>query len=378
LRVSREGIRTKDDDGTFGRVEWIHPDVVDGRGDGVVEQLGVLESPPSLSLDTTSFLAKSYLHGRVEPAENTIAGYFTLPSFDNELKELLRVLESYLELSHRKRPFNVLLVAKPGSGKSYFAERLSAELSRRSEKKGRGRDQHPFVERNLALAEGAGGIDAYLTDIYEEIRDCRAVGKIPVVLLDEFDTYLKRDSEDCGTSEVKITMQSLFARMLVPLWDGNFMTGGRIRRMGGFVLILAVSDSEFVKSFEAGKGKDFATRIHVRLDIPELVAGSDEGIELQARIALGMIRKHHGDTVSRVQLAVLDAIGRATFKGSNRGIDKLIMLSAPPSGGGVFATTNLPSGSFLGDNLVENMNCVQSKARFGDAWISMDTGERTR
>ena len=318
------------------------------------------------------FLRWAQLYGRFPARHSPLPGYYIPARFEKTIESLLAALEGFVTRPTSNRPFNILISAEPGSGKSYFAQCLSRELAARSAKAGTGFSRHPLVETNLSVAEGIEKAEATLHDMYSDIRDQRALGKVPIVLLDEFDSFLHVQST--GQSATPDVMDQLFARLLVPLWDGAFTVNGRYRRLGGFVLLVVVSTAKFAERLKVGEGKarDFSTRIDVRLRLPSLGEFEEnERFEAQARIAVAMIKKHFGSQVARVELAALDAVARAQFSGKNRGIDQLIMMSRTPEAG-IFRISDLPSTNIIDSNTVSDFHIDISERRYGQAWVEID------
>ena len=130
---------------------------------------------------------------------------------------------------------------------------------------------------------------------------------------------------------------------------------------------MAASDKDFLKSPPKGKASDFLSRLDVRLDLQQdsLQMTPEEKSEAQIRVAVTMLKKHFGDQVRRVQLAVLDAIGSAKFAGRNRAIDQLIMMSATPADG-TFTTAHLPT-SELPTELLIDLNVLRART-YGIVW----------
>jgi hypothetical protein len=351
----------------FGRLERLTPE----RHDAIVLPSFVVEVSADAKVawvDAPDYLKRAQLDGRLPPEESVLDDYYVSGDAATQIRALLRALNSYVDRPS-KRPFNVLLEADPGSGKSYFAACLSRHLDAEAVRRGRPSGYHPLVEANLSFDADASRIDRALFDLYEDIRDERALGRVPVVLLDEFDTLMTGSEEDGKTAGDP--MERLFARMLAPLWDGVFAVEGRQHRLGGFILLIAVSNPKFAKRIDEPetKARDFASRIDVRLNLKPRDNMSDaEKLKTNVRVAVSMLRKHFGSRVRNVQLAVLDAIGQARFRGSNRAIDQLIMMSSAPLDG-TFRITDLPDQQLTSHIAVPRLDFKSALDQYGESVV---------
>jgi ATPase family associated with various cellular activities (AAA) len=303
----------------------------------------------------TGLLGHAQLYGQLPDIVETLPGYYLPDSQRENVKAVVSTLDSYVTRRNHKRPFNMLLSASPGSGKSHFVQCLARKLT---ELAASGEELHPLLEFNLSSIGNVSLFEDQLLDVYQDVRDERAAGRIPIVVLDEFDSLLTTSGKGADAQ-----MSVIFAKMLAPLWDGVFAFEKRTRRLGGFVLIMVVSDERFLKKLgKVGKGKDFESRIDVQFTLPE--PRVDEKLEAQVRVALPMLKKHFGDTVSRVELAVLDAIGRATFPRRNRGIDQLFLLSTRPSDR-TFRVEHLAPSTLIDNRIATGLDLKASTKRFG-------------
>lgn len=346
-----------DHDTHFGRLETLPPtDMHSTVVTSYLLSIGPDERPAETEND---FLRQAQFLGKLYLEPSVLADYYAPKEVNQQIGSLIRALSAYSDKTS-KRPFNVLLEADPGSGKSYLAYCLARQLERSTVDHGGPSGQYPLEEKNLSLAAGLQHVERALADLYEAIRDHRVVGRTPVVLLDEFDTLASGTSSQDPPDE----MDRLFAQMLAPLWDGVFAVDGRPHRLGGFILLLAVSTPEFMKRLEnaKGKAKDFLSRIDVRLNLR--VKPSEEDMKkANVSLAVAMLRKHFDGGVKRVQVAVLDAIAHANLGGKNRGIDQMIMMSSRPTSG-VFTLENLPDPE-LRNRLVPDIDVDGARKRYG-------------
>jgi hypothetical protein len=306
----------------------------------------------------TGLLRYAQLYGQLPNIVETLPGYYLPDSQGEKVNAVVSTLNSYITRRNHKRPFNMLLSAFPGSGKSHFVHCLARKLA---EVATSGEELHPLLEFNLSAIGNASLFEDQLLDIYQDVRDERAAGRIPIVMLDEFDSLLTTLGKDANTQ-----MSMIFAKMLAPLWDGVFAFAKKTRRLGGFVLIMVVSDERFMERLGEGKGIDFESRIDIQFTLPEPTV--DEKLEAQVRVALPMLKKHFGDTVSHVELAVLDAIGRATFPRRNRGIDQLFLLSTRPSDQ-TFRVQHLAPSTLIDNRIAKDLDREASAKRFGRSVI---------
>lgn len=302
-------------------------------------------------------LGYAQLYGELPKTDETLPGYYLPASQQGDVSAVVNTINSYITRTNQKRPFNVLLSALPGSGKSHFVHCLAGKLSDMTRRSLSRDELHPLLEFNLSSIGNASQFEEQLLDIYQDVRDERAAGRMPIVVLDEFDSLLTTSGKG-ATSEMLV----IFSKMLAPLWDGVFAFAKRTRRLGGFVLIMVVSDQRFFESLAEGKGRDFESRIDIQFNLREPT--DDEKLEAQVRVALPMLRKHFGDTVSHVELAVLDAIGGATFPRKNRGIDQLFLLSTRPSGS-TFRVEHLAPAILIDNRIAQGLNLKASTKRFG-------------
>jgi hypothetical protein len=349
--------------GSLGRVETLPDSLPTSATTELVGNVGsaLLVAPIR---DSHGLLGRAALHGRLPAAPEVLPGYYVPASAQDGVRGFVEALGTYLSKVSHRRPFNVLLSAAPGSGKSYFVECLVRRLRALSVENGRGEDLHPLIEVNLSAVESVGAFEEQLLDVYNDIRDERAAGRIPVVMLDEFDSLLHQ-SDSNGKREG--AMNVVLAKMLSPLWDGVFATAKKTRRLGGFVLIMVVSDEQFLQKLDVGKGKDFESRLDISCKLPA-PSGVEEEFESKVRVALAMLAKHFGEGVEFVELAVLEAVGRATFARRNRGIDQLFLLSKQPLDR-VFRLGHLAPLPLRSERIVAGLDVEAAANKFGTGVI---------
>jgi hypothetical protein len=65
----------------------------------------------------------------VEESESLLKGYATLDDqHRGEIQKLITDIAAYLQDTSRKRPFNALMLAAPGAGKSHFIKQLAGAM----------------------------------------------------------------------------------------------------------------------------------------------------------------------------------------------------------------------------------------------------------
>jgi ATPase family associated with various cellular activities (AAA) len=347
--------------GNFGRPEEIKEQLVPSASTSLLATFEPdIAKVVSQTPMATGLLGHAQLYGHLPEIVETLPDYYVPDSQRQRVKAVINTLNSYVTRTNHKRPFNMLLSALPGSGKSHFVHCIARKLRELATSAVNRDELHPLLEFNLSSIDKVPQFEEQLLDIYQDVRDERAAGRMPIVILDEFDSLLT--AGDGAANQ----MSPIFAKMLAPLWDGVFALAKKTRRLGGFVLIMVVSDERFLETLKQGKGIDFESRIDIYFTLAEPTG--DEKLEAQVRVALPMLKKHFGDTVTHVELAVLDAIGRADFPRRNRGIDQLFLLSTKPVDQ-TFRVEHLAPSALIANRIAQNLDLEASIKRFGRSVI---------
>lgn len=350
------------ENGNFGRPEEIKERLVPSASTSLLTTFeSDIANVVSATPMATGLLGHAQLYGQLPEIVETLPDYYVPASQRQRVNAVVSTLNSYVTRSNHKRPFNMLLSALPGSGKSHFVHCIARKLRELATSAVNRDELHPLLEFNLSSIDKVPQFEDQLLDIYQDVRDERAAGRMPIVVLDEFDSLLTATGDGAANQ-----MSPIFAKMLAPLWDGVFAFAKKTRRLGGFVLIMVVSDERFLESLKQGKGVDFESRIDIHFTLAEPTG--EEKLEAQVRVALPMLRKHFGDTVTHVELAVLDAIGWADFPRRNRGIDQLFLLSTKPAHQ-TFRIEHLAPSALIDNRIAQNLNLEASIKRFGRSVI---------
>lgn len=249
----------------------------------------------------------------VNESESLLKGYATLDDpHRTEIQRLIKQIASYLADGTRKRPFNALMLAAPGAGKSHFIKQLAATM------KG---ERVQAVTFNMATMQSAED----MAQPVDELRNLKVNDRFPLLFLDEFDSDPSR-----------------YAALLPLLWDGELQIGHRDLKLGKAVIVLAGSSPDLPKAMDqsakmridtepsaTGKLVDLLSRINGGvINIPDL----DLRSELRDRrvdkvcIAVGLVRARFGDEVSKLPRALLRFIAHTTFRYGVRSIAHLIDL----------------------------------------------------
>jgi predicted AAA+ superfamily ATPase len=151
----------------------------------------------------------------VDQSVSLIPGYATLDANHRlQIKHLMSRIANYLRDKTKKRPFNALMIASPGAGKSHFIKQLALAMTEESV---------GAVTFNMATMQSLDDIARSL----DQSRNLKVNDKYPILFLDEFDS----DPQN-------------YAALLPLLWDGELQVGHRDLKLGKAVIILAGSKPE--------------------------------------------------------------------------------------------------------------------------------------
>ena len=141
---------------------------------------------------------------RLAEANTALKGYATLdPSMMGSIKDLKNRIRDYCSDSRQERPFNVLMVAPSGGGKTYFVRCLGDALKKET------------VTANLSTSN----VNDVISYAVNEARNKKAKDKIPLIFFDEADSHNETP-----------------ASLLPLLWDGQFTTTGQVLEVGSCVI----------------------------------------------------------------------------------------------------------------------------------------------
>lgn len=241
----------------------------------------------------------------IEKSVSLIKGYATLNEKHRaEILTLIKQIRSYLADKTKKRPFNVLMLASPGAGKSHFIKQLAATMTQESVQ---------AVTFNMATM---GSLDD-LAWALDQFRNIKVIDKFPILFLDEF------DCDECN-----------YKTLLPLLWDGELQAGHRKLSLGKAVIILAGSRDRVksaamkdvysweVKS-EDDKLPDLLSRINGGvITIPELEQ-NDDGID-KVCMLIALLRLRFGEDLRRVSRSLLRFVANTRFQYATRSIAHLI------------------------------------------------------
>lgn len=250
----------------------------------------------------------------VDESQSLLNGYSTLDEPHRaDIGRLIRHMTSYIRDPTRKRPFNALMLAAPGAGKSHFINQLAAAM------KG---DRVQAVTFNMATMQSASDM-AHPIDL---LRNVKVNDGFPLLFLDEFDSDPSR-----------------YATLLPLLWDGEMHIGHRDLKLGKAVIVLAGSNPDLPKAMTqsatmragaevrgetvvAGKLVDLLSRINGEIiEIPSLdlrTEHRDRRID-KVCVTVSLLRARFGRDL-KVPRMLLRFIAHTTFRYSGRSIAHLI------------------------------------------------------
>jgi hypothetical protein len=253
----------------------------------------------------------------LQASENLLAGYATLDDqHRSEIQKLIKSITTYLRDRSRKRPFNALMLAAPGAGKSHFINQLAATMKD---------EEVQAVTFNMATMQSAED----MAQPIDELRNLKVNDRYPLLFLDEFDSDPSR-----------------YPSLLPLLWDGELQIGHRDLKLGKAVIVLAGSDPDLPKTMDqagemrvqvemregpVGSGKlvDLLSRVNGGvINIPDLDLRSEDRDRRVDKVcvAVALLKARFGDDINEIPRYLLRFIAHTTFRYGVRSIAHLIDL----------------------------------------------------
>jgi len=263
-------------------------------------------------------LEKAWRERRVPAPLCKIGKYVAIGRSEQEAaRETAVLVRQYLVNPAARRPFNLAVFGRPGSGKSFLVREVVDQVTPESLRT-------KTLEFNLSNYTTV----KELHGAFHRIRDVALAGRIPVVFWDEFDASVE-------------SQQFYWLRFfLAPMWDGYFQEGQDSRPIGKAIFVFAggrfetygalrrhlqmgrtigdVSESEFqaqcekeklnrtkVELLHASKGDDFERRLDAYIDLPGIELQSEQGNEL-AGLRRALI----------LRATIKDLVGPKVFQGN--------------------------------------------------------------
>jgi hypothetical protein len=250
---------------------------------------------------------------------NTLGGYVTLDwEHRKDIRHLIDKIAKYSADPSRKRPMNIIMIAEPGSGKSYFIKCLAKNM-----------DSSGVSAINFNMAN-MNSIDDLMQPL-EMVRNLKVVDRLPLLFLDEFDSSTNN-----------------YSLLLPLLWDGELHVGHRDLRVGKLVIIMAGSDQQIDKTMRAaksmqkvttgddtqnrGSGKlvDLLSRVNGGIfEIPGLDIVKKNGRDRRADkvcVTISLLQERFGSDLQLVPWCLLNFIASNKFRYGVRSIAHIIDL----------------------------------------------------
>jgi len=253
----------------------------------------------------------------IAESQSLLKGYATLDDQHRaEIQRLIKQITDYLRDPTRKRPFNALMLASPGAGKSHFIEQVADTMKK---------ERVQAVTFNMATMQSAED----MAQPIDELRNLKVNDKFPLLFLDEFDSDPAR-----------------YAALLPLLWKGELQIGHRDLKLGKAVIVLAGSNPSLPKAMDesakmrldtdtgegsapTGKLIDLLSRINGGIiNIPDLdlrTKDRDRRID-KVCIAVELAKARFGSDLVRIPRSLLRFIAHTSFRYGVRSIAHLIDL----------------------------------------------------
>jgi len=262
---------------------------------------------------------------------------------DKTVERLKTVLRAYAS-GKTKRPLNILLCGKPGTGKSFFVKNLIADIDKLKSLKP--------IEINASQLSDVGDLARKLRPITSQIAE----HGIAVLFLDEADTEIRQG-------------EYLFPRLLAPMWDGEFAADGDLTAfMKRTICFFAASKEDTVDKLRGWlspddrtivtpqKSRDFWSRLYIEEELEE------PGAEANVLVFLSNLLRHHQPEKAFVTRRLLRFLATNHFTGGARDIEKAVALLELPEQAPLDLT-------HLHRSYQES---PRVKTRAGDAWLGLD------
>jgi hypothetical protein len=250
----------------------------------------------------------------IRESESLLKGYNTLDDRHRaDITKLIARMSDYLRDSGRKRPFNALMLAAPGAGKSHFIKQLANAMTA---------DRVQAVNFNMATMQSADD----MAQPIDELRNLKVNDRFPLLFLDEFDSDSSR-----------------YPALLPLLWDGELHIGHRDLKLGKAIIVLAGSNPDLPKAMDqsaqmridggvaefipAGKLVDLLSRINGGvLEIPDLdlrTENRDRRVD-KVCVTIALLRARFGSALIEVPLSLLRFAAHTSFRYGVRSIAHFI------------------------------------------------------
>lgn len=205
----------------------------------------------------------------VKNGEERVLNFIPIAKFGNlktvdrieieSYRSIKNLIWEYISTKNTVRPLSIAVFGTPGSGKSFGVTEIATSIAPKLIKK---------LEFNLSEFRSPSD----LTNAFHKVRDYTLEGRIPLVIIDEFDTAF----------DGKLGWLKYF---LAPMQDGAFREGEATHPIGKAILVFAGGTSstlrefygkdiveeneqkQYMLEFKTAKGPDFVSRLRGYVNI---------------------------------------------------------------------------------------------------------------